>query len=185
MVVAGERIQVSAAMAGPAIPRPRFRYRLRSLCVLIGLAAVVLGVIAAPGDHVAVALMLFPILAFELFAVYVLLVAAPFSVYLRLRRLSCPLCGQRTMRCRALVLFFPPLVSVHRCRNCGMTLERRLWRGWKIWMHPDEAVPSLTPGYIISGSGPNEPCETAETVHWPPVNARDLQVCLRRRSVEI
>jgi hypothetical protein len=172
-------------MAVADMRRPRFRFRLRSLCALIGVAAVVMGVIVDPGGHLAVGVMAFSVFGFELFAVYVLLVVAPYSVYLRHRRLACPLCRQRTMRCRALVLFVPPLVSVHRCRNCKMTLERRPWRGWRIWIHPDQAVPRLASGSDIFSPAADEPCETAESALWPPVNARDLQVCLRRRSVEI
>ncbi len=166
-------------------PRPRFRYRLQTLCAIVCVAAVLMGVIVAPGDHLAVGLFAFPVFAFELFAVYVLLVAAPYAAAIRLRRLACPLCRQRSMRCRALVLFFPPLLSVHRCRTCGITLERRLWRGWRIWIHPSQAVPRLTSGSDIFTPVTEEPDETAETVHWPPVDQRDLQVCLRRRSVAV
>jgi hypothetical protein len=164
------------------LPRPRFRYRLRSLCATIGVVAVVLGVIVAPTDHFAAALIACSILGFELFALYLILVVTPNSMILRRLRRTCPLCQQPSMACRALVLFLPPLFSVHRCENCGMTFERTPCRGWRVWISPDQIAPSFSLSCDILAPVAEPERVTDETGLWPRPR---VQVYLSRRNVEV
>jgi hypothetical protein len=121
-----------------------FRYRLWWLMGLIATLAILISPIFSPLDTVALSALLILVGTFFLLAGYVMIVALPY--YLVIRRRRCPACGERRLFCSTLVLFRPPLTSLHFCHGCGSRYQRCFAGEWRGVQGPEgDGGPAATP----------------------------------------
>lgn len=128
----------------------RWQSRIGWIMALVFVVAAVVGAISRPLDNVALGVLLAPVVGFLLVAVYVLAVFLPY--FLIAQRFRCPACGSR-LACVVVILFRPPLLSLHRCPGCRAQLRRFPVGGWQDaggveyerWFPPTQVPPGGVP----------------------------------------
>ena len=106
----------------------RRQVRIWWIMALVGVVAAVVGAITSPLDKVALGVFITLCFGFLFASAYVIVVFLPY--FLVAQRLRCPACGSR-MACVVVVLFRPPLLSLHLCPSCPARFKRFPVGGWR------------------------------------------------------
>lgn len=124
----------------------RWQFRIWWIMALAVVVAAAIGAVTSPLDNVALGALMTLVFGFLFVAVYILAGFLPYNLVAQ--RFRCPACGAR-MLCLLVVMFRPPLLSLHLCPGCGARLKRFPVGGWRdvtgsgfeVWFPPLVASP--------------------------------------------